>query len=741
MCAGICLGQACDRLWPCLLCLALAGLGAALLRKGDRLWPWLLLTAAFGLVLGQLAWHPALPEERTYAVSGVVSDEVVQKDSLQIHTTLSSITLDGERYLGQAYWSFYADEIPEGLAPGQRVSFTASLYHPSGATNEGGYDFRAYLLQRGVTIGLYGGTDDLALIEGGSLPGALASLRHALLERLRAVMGEEAGAYAGTMLLGVKSLVPTEDRDAFSALGIGHVLSVSGFHVGLLYGLLLALLRLLGVKQDRRLVFVAVPLLFYCALTGGSAAAVRATLLCLLRQGYEDLHRRRSTLHLLSIAALIQLTISPVQLASAGFQLSYGAMLGIGLVLPALQRPKRLRGRASFVGDLARKAAGSLAAAFSAQLGILLPELYWYQELPVLGLLCNVVILVLMTGLLSLYWLTFALMGLPGLGPAIGSAAAWLTSLLLRAVRTFGSQDWLLLWTRQAGWLTAIGWVLAMASLCCVWPRLTKRNAALFSAGLVLIVLSVIPFPSNEVFYTQLDVDAADAAVLYDRGSVTVIDTGEDSTLAGYLHRHRWSVDRLFITHLHSDHAGGIQDLLDEHIPVGVCYLSESAEDAPIDPGMADLIAQLEARGTQIVRVGRGDRVDLTSGSVTVLWPERGRPRAWTDANDSSLMLQAEILGTTLLLTGDITSEYELYGAAPSDILKAAHHGSTTSTSPELLEAVQPRTVLLSCGPVTRTAAFLERTGLTCPLYSTADSGQLTVRFSEGSYTVDTYLR
>lgn len=114
--------------------------------------------------------------------------------------------------------------------------------------------------------------------------------------------------------------------------------------------------------------------------------------------------------------------------------------------------------------------------------------------------------------------------------------------------------------------------------------------------------------------------------------------------------------------------------------------------------------------------------------------------RPWQNANDGSMVLQADLLGTMMLLTGDITGSYEHYAAVPCDILKAAHHGSASSTTQEFLQQTAPQMILLSCGPETRTQAYRERIG-SIPLYSTADQGQLTIGFNQDAYTVSAYLK
>ena len=101
----------------------------------------------------------------------------------------------------------------------------------------------------------------------------------------------------------------------------------------------------------------------------------------------------------------------------------------------------------------------------------------------------------------------------------------------------------------------------------------------------------------------------------------------------------------------------------------------------------------LRAAGTEIRYLGRGDVLPLPSGSVTVLWPEKGGTRPGRDANNYSLASLLSLQGVTVLQTGDLTGTYEGYAAVRADLLKAAHHGSPFSTSPEFLSAVNPASV------------------------------------------------
>ena len=727
--AGILLGRASDEALLGAALLAAAAMLAAFSRGRERRAAFLLAVMAVGFLRGCAAYHPDLPREGTYTVTGVVADEVRFRDYGHARTVLRRVTLDGEPIAGGAYWTGYSDALPESLVPGASVSFTARVYQPDERDNPGGFDFQEYLLQRNITVGVYGMDDVLVTGSRFTLSGWAARARHSLSEGLVRAMGEEAGGYAAAMLLGNRELIPSEDRAAFSRLGIAHILSVSGYHVGVLAGLLSMLFRRLRLRQGLRTAVTALILATYCLLTGMNAPVVRASVLVVLYQMGRLQHRQNIGLHLLSASAVMMLLISPAQLTGASFQLSYAAMLGLLLVLPALERLPFVRKRKC------KRLCRAVCAAFAAQLGILLPQVYWFQELPLLALPLNVVILAGAGLLMSLYWLVLALLALQPVAAVVGALAGAITEGLLSVIRALGGVDGISLWVRQANGLTLIAWVALMATMSILW---TWRRSLPVLLSTMLMVLSLIPWPYAGASYMQFSVGNADAALLRDRDMVVVVDAGEDGeALATYLKQQRLSVDLLVLTHLHSDHAGGIRALLDNRIPVTEVAVPEGAMDAAIDPEMVSLLDELLDTGAALRVLARGDTVGLPDGVMTVVWPEPGKVRAGMDANLHSLVMHVELRGTTMLLTGDLDGDYERYAAVPADILKVAHHGSSASTSEAFLEAVNPQTLLLSCGDDARQQAMEQRRG-DIQLYGTQEHGAIMIEFADNGYTVRT---
>lgn len=730
--AGILLGRmASGPFWA--LAALLCAFAAAFITRGRlRRIAVCMIFLAFGAARGYFAFHPMLPDPGEHTITGVVSEDIHRREDGQVRTVLRHVSVDGVRVCGGAYWTCYPQEdqpLPDAIQPGTRIQLQASVYHPQGQMNPGGFHFKDYLLQRDVRFGVYGMEELVALDVPPTLAGWSARVRFMLTSALVDVMGEDAGRYASTMLLGSRSLIPEEERTAFNRLGIAHILSVSGFHVGVLAGLLTGLLALLHVYRGWRVLCTGLILALYAMLTGLNPPVIRASVLVVLFQIGRWQNRQNHSAHLLLVSALIQLLYAPTQLISASFQLSYGAMAGLVLIFPSLQHlwtpeNKKLK-------KLWRMVSASLAA----QLGVLLPTLYWFHELPVLGVVFNVLVLSWSTLLLAALWVVLALLPIPWLASMAGAVVGGLTELVLHLIHTIGSLPWLSVRTGEVTALTVAGILCLMVGASYLWPF---RRRLLLAAGPLLLALSLIRPPYPHVSYIQFSVGNADAALIRSHDMTIAVDTGDTgSALADYLTHYGLNLDALILTHLHADHAGGVQALLDARISVDHIYLPAGAQDAVIDESMPALLTALADAGAVLHTLSRGDVLPLPDGSLTVLWPEDGKVRAGLDANLHSLTALLSLRGSSLLLTGDLDGAYEAYAAVPADLLKAAHHGSRNSSLPAFLDTVAPQAVLLSCNSEAQRQRLQERCG-DLPVYSTHADGAILIDFEENEFTIQT---
>ena len=151
---------------------------------------------------------------------------------------------------------------------------------------------------------------------------------------------DRCNALAKALVTGEKADIPESVISAFSSSGASHILALSGLHLGIIYGIINRLFSIFGNHHRIWIPRSAVIILmcgFYTLATGAGPSIVRSFLFILLAESARLSHRHASTGQLLFAAIIIQLTISPQSVRSAGFQLSYSAMAGIAFILPHLQ--------------------------------------------------------------------------------------------------------------------------------------------------------------------------------------------------------------------------------------------------------------------------------------------------------------------------------------------------------------------------------------------------------------------
>lgn len=724
---------------------------AAVLRKRAVLLAASLAACFFflGVVLAGFAAHPALPPEGKYQVHGRVTGEALRREKDgRVAVRLSGVTLSDAGAVcraGDAYWTYHPDKDQPLPLDGQEASFEGKLYHPARQENPYGFDFKMFLLERGMPIGITGARD---LAFDPAVSGQPASLwiraRMYLAERLDSFLGEHSGL-AKALILGQRDDLEEETVLAFRKAGIAHVLAVSGLHVSLMTGMLYALLRGLHLSHRTLFALFAALLLAYTRLLDFAPSIVRASVLTLIYLLGRAARRRVDPLTSLSAALLAILLVRPLDLFSLGFRLSFLAVLGIialGDRLEFMLRRAAKRNRLN--GGLIRLASAYIVT-LSASALTALPLINAFHYFSLAGLMISPFAIAGISVMMGVYLAGMLLSAvcLP-LARLLALPAAALTRGYEGLVARMA--DWPLSVIRlpQVQWYQAL-LVYALLALCTrfVALRTRARLAAAFVIIILMLLPATLPHP-DPVRYIQLSAGTADSAVILDGQHTVVIDAGSHGgDLASLLLATGRKADKLLLTHLHLDHMGGLEQLLEQQVPIGEIWLPSGALEARLSDGSLRWLDLARDQGIPIKMAGAGDRIELDRVRGQVIWPHHGAAYPGLPANANSLVTLWDLDGVSLVNSGDIGAEYSRYLDISAQVLKVPHHGSTHDAAEALIRRVRPELALITASGAQpeRYQASAERLLAAGSAYLiTGETGAVTLTCREGQAEVSGYL-
>lgn len=592
-----------------------------------------------------------------------------------------------------------------------------------------------YLPGKGVFLLAYQKGPVIRLSGDGSRLGDYPAIwRRNLKAELDALFPEDTAPVARALLLGDTDGMDYETDTAMKVSGIRHVVAVSGLHVSIVFSVLF----LLCGKRKFLTVLVCVPaLLAFTAIAGFTPSVTRACIMQMLMILSLVLSREYDPPTALAFAALVMMLRNPYVITSVSFQLSVGCVAGIflfsGKIRNYLLVEKGLGKRKGIAGLLCRWFAGSVSLTLGAMALTTPMSAVYFGTVSLIGILTNLLTLWMVT--LVFYGIVLAcLVGLVWVPGAIGIARA--TSFGIRyVVGVAKGLSKLPLSAVYTSSVYIVAWLIFCYILLVLFLVAPKKRPAVLICCMALglccgVLASWLEPLTYDCAVTVLDVGQGQCILLQSRGQNYLVDCGGDSDEAAadlaaekLLGMGVSRLDGLFLTHYDRDHAGGVDKLL-TRIDTDLLFLP-AGEDETRD---WDAIAG-ESRCVRVEEL-----TDLTCGSVKLtVYP----PALKNSGNDSSLAVLFQTESCAILITGDRSSFGErrliAQGIPDVDVLVVGHHGSASSTCPELLEAARPEIALISVSadnsyghPAQSVLDRLRAAG--CTIYRTDQCGTIVVR-------------
>lgn len=716
-------------------------------------------------------------KENTVIVQGKIYK--IENTAFGTNIYLKGVEVEnGEKNISVKRIFVNTEKIPN-VKIGNTIKVRGKLRQFEEAANKGNFDSRKYYLSLGFYGKIEAGTIEIINSDYSGIRQGLYELRMEIIERLEKLCSDNKGIFCiinnkngiiGAIILGDKTDLDSDIKELYSVSGIAHILAISGLHISFIG---MAIYRLL--RRRFRFLFsaaVSIPVvLSFGTMSGFGISTIRSIIMFILKIIGEVLGRKYDAITAISLAGLVLLVQNPFVVCNSGFQMSFGAIIAIVLILPIVEE----------ILNTDNKIIKVLSANFTISL-VMNPILAWnYYELPTFSFLLNIVVVPLMSvvivssivgifcscimfgfgkvvifpgcGILELYTflcniinkssVTSIVVGQPKVTIIIVYYAILLVVLFgLKNIRTK--------YTRAEKERNIIkketGLVLEKKAK--KERRIKGQNVKLRLACIVgfLLLNCLIYYIPNPGFYiTFINVGQGDGILIHgDNGTKVMVDGGSTSEkqvakncIVPYLKAEGiGTIDYSIITHTDKDHISGILEILENNNSNRIRIKNLVMPDINMkDDTYNELIEKAKLKKINVLYIKKGDTLSLGKTKIKCIYPETTTTAS--DKNDYCTVLSVKNKTSKILLTGDISKEIE--EKIKDDIeenytvLKVAHHGSNYSSSEKFLKKVNPKYSIISVGknnsyghPGNETMERLRKQGGV--IYRTDEKGGITIR-------------
>ncbi len=607
---------------------------------------------------------------------------------------------------------------------GSFIAFEGILSTPMSSRNPGEFSYREYLELNNIfaTVHVFGYSRVQIISEGSPNPFfeyIIFPSKHFVLRVINEAMaGDEANFMLG-LLLGDRTDLSADIKNAFVNTGTIHVLIVAGMRVALVAVIMYTLFGLLRLPEREKSIAAIFGILFYMELTGAAPPVVRASLMAITVLLAKLFQERTNVYNSLGVSAVIILTYDPMQLFDAGFQLSYSAVFAIAYFYPKLTAlikkiPESLEEVKAI--DYVLKL---LAVSLAAQLGAIPFTAMFFGKVSLISLAANLVVvplveIIVIIGFVSVIAGIFS-MWVSTCFNEVNNLLSWFT---LKFVMLANAVPYASIPAATFGLKEAFFYSVFVVALFNLTNGIVlKRIFLIVFTGINIIVLFSL-FPSHDAAPQNLridflDVGQGDAALIeFPSGEKFLVDAGPktfsydagERVVAPFLRRRGISkIDAIVVTHPHSDHVGGVPYLIRNFEVKQVIDASQRAQSA-VYYDYESLIPNIRRVVTAGIQLAVIPNVRLYTLHPIDSFLDVDSTDGYDHLNNTSVVFKLVYGTTSFLFAGDAELPVEVHldsvyhSFLKSDVLKVGHHGSSTSSSAEFLANVAPKEVIVSVG-------------------------------------------
>jgi len=654
-------------------------------------------------------------------------------DSMYNSYNATIVSINGKLLKGKENTILYIDKNQK-LHTNVTIKMNGNVADTAFSKNTLLFNYKNYLRSKKVYATIFSTNDIIVLKHDYSKLNKISNNFKEYTEHLfKSKLNDKNADIILSIILGDVDYLDDGFYDNIKVMGLAHIFAVSGSHIVLLYGVLLEFFKLIGFKRRISWVITWSLIWVYGFLIGFPLSVMRTLVMFTFLFGSEVLYRRYNSLNAIALAALILTIINPFWIFDAGFLLSFSAALS--LILFSKYILKNIKTESKILI--------TLYMYLFLQLFMLPVVAYYFNYLPIMGIIYNLLLIPIFTYILIFSFVLLIFNGLFGYILIIPFKIFDYSLYSLRYIINFTENfafNGVVIPTFSIYEIIFIYTFIAFALYLYNNKRANCGNIGFVTLiYFYCITYILVPWTDTSMYLNIVDVGQGIFSTLsyknynfiFDCGSTSNKNVGE-YTIVPYLTKKGINnIDGLFISHWDTDHYSGINDLIKcGNISVRNIYASTKNSDIDHD----------------ITILKKNDYVKFNDiFKVKILWPDE--ENILNNTNKSSLVILIKFNRRNILIPGDIESDAEskiLNEFVKSDILIVPHHGSSTSSSESFVEAVKPEIAVISYGKnnygIPSDEVIKRYEAVNSKLFSTFNQGEINFILNNDKLYYNTYV-
>jgi len=451
--------------------------------------------------------------------------EVLKSDTYNSKYIAKVIAINNNYFNGKILLNIKIDSFENIFNIDDLLLISSKLKKIYAPLNPHQFDYSAYMKSQGIYDQIYISYQGILNQSKGilTLRGQASKIRNHLIKKLKKnELTPNEIAIVQALILGQKKDINKQLYSDYAAAGAIHILAVSGLHVGIIYFILLALLRPLKYLFKYELVIsiiIVISLWGFAFLTGLSPSVIRAVTMFSFFAFAKAINRETNTINTLFLSYFTLLIINPLWLFHIGFQLSYLAVLSILWLLPLFNKvycPKNY---------FARKIWDIFTVTLAAQTGIFPLSIYYFHQFPGLFFMTNLIILPFLGVLLGGGIILIILSVFNVLPEWFALTYNYLIKFMNSCIHVIANQKLFLFQNITFSLYKVFASYLLIISIILFWNYQNRKNSLFFAVGLS-ILFSVSIFDNYSNFKNEL--------IVFHKNKQSIIGNKNNSVLNLY---------------------------------------------------------------------------------------------------------------------------------------------------------------------------------------------------------------